>query len=316
MTVRAHTNIALIKYWGKKDEDLKLPYTSSLSLTLDQFYTETSVVFDVHLESDQIYLDGMLLVGEEKTRVVDFLNRFRLMYHVSMFAWVRSENHVPRAAGLASSASAFAALAAACAKAAQLDLDLKELSALARLGSGSAARSIYGGFSLWKKGTDHVSSHAVGLDIVWDDFVMIVCVVNAKEKKISSTEAMRKTALESPYFAAWVEENEDLSLRMQEALSQRDIVQVGKLAQKSALLMHASILSVGISYFEPLTIELMQIVLELQKKIPVYFTMDAGPNLKIMTTKAYCDRVLKEIDGKVEYVVCKAGPGVDSNDEI
>ena len=156
--VRAHTNIALIKYWGKKDEDLRLPTNSSLSMTLDKFYTDTKVSYDGNLDYDEFYLDGSKVDDKEALRVFKFMDYIRKNYGIKDYARIESKNNVPTAAGLASSASAFAALA----KAATLSLELsdEELSKLARMGSGSASRSIYGGFVKWEMGNDHDTSFA------------------------------------------------------------------------------------------------------------------------------------------------------------
>ncbi len=305
-TVRAHTNIALIKYWGKEDDNLRIPSNPSLSMTLKEFYTDTSVTYDASLEEDIFYLDDILVEGKEKNRVVAFMDFIRSRYQLKEYAVIRSYNHVPKAAGLASSASAFAALA----KAATLDLGLddKELSRLARQGSGSASRSIYPGFVKWQKGSSDIDSYAIPIEKKWDDVIMIACLINKETKNFSSTLAMEKTAKESVYFDAWVKQSfKDIDL-MEEYIKQRDIKKVGQLAQENALRMHASLLAVNMWYFEPETIMILNRVRELQKEIPVYFTMDAGPNVKLITSKAYKDVVL-EAFSDVETVVSEQGPG-------
>lgn len=305
--VRAHTNIALIKYWGKKNHELKIPWNSSLSLTLDQFYTDTKVIYDEALTIDEFYLDGEFVESKSAKRVSWFMDRIRERYGITSFARIESWNHVPEAAGLASSASAFAALA----KAATLHLDLsdEELSRLARLGSGSASRSIFGGFVVWKKGDNDLTSFAHPLeDASWDDFRMVVALVNADEKPFSSSEAMNKTSEDSVYFPAWVDQSEkDLDAIIPGILKQ-DIRVVGPIVQENALRMHASLMAVNMWYFEPKTLEVMNIVRSLQEKIPVYFTMDAGPNVKIITTKDYVDELLVHLKN-YETIVCSSGPG-------
>ena len=152
-TAKAHTNIALIKYWGKRNDELILPMNNSLSITLDQFYTETTVEFSNERSTDIFYLNGEQAGEQERLKVSRFLDNVRKLAGKDLRASVHSKNFVPTAAGFASSASGFAALAAASAKAIGLELDLKQLSQLARIGSGSACRSIYGGFVEWKKVT-------------------------------------------------------------------------------------------------------------------------------------------------------------------
>lgn len=305
-TVRAHTNIALIKYWGKEDDALRIPSNPSLSLTLKEFYTDTSVKYDKNLSEDIFILDGQEVSGQEKKRVTNYMDLIRKRYGLKDYALIQSTNHVPKAAGLASSASAFAALA----KAATLDLDLDdvEISRLARLGSGSASRSIYPGFVKWQKGSSDEDSHAVFIDDSWDDIIMIACMINQETKPFSSTEAMDRTSKESVYFDAWVKQSfKDINL-MEKYVKEKDIRKVGLLAQENALRMHASLLAVNMWYFEPETIRIFNLVRELQKEIPVYFTMDAGPNVKLITTKAYEKTVLEALEC-VETVVSSSGPG-------
>lgn len=181
VTARAHTNIALVKYWGKADEELIIPQNNSLSLTLDHFYTDTTVQFDPTLTADQFTLNGQ---AQETTKITKFLDIIRQMAASQLFARVESTNHVPTMAGLASSASAYAALALAGSKALGLDLNSKDLSRLARRGSGSACRSIYGGFVEWQKGDSDQTSYAVPLveNLDWD-LKMIAIVVNDKQKR-------------------------------------------------------------------------------------------------------------------------------------
>lgn len=307
-TVRAHANIALIKYWGKVDEVNRIPANSSLSLTLDGFYTDTKVTYDAQLTEDIFYLDGVLIEGKEKIRVQKFMDYIRNKYGLSEYATITSNNHVPKAAGLASSASAFAALA----KAATLDLNLDDIetSRLARMGSGSASRSIYGGFSIWHHGHDDESSYATAIEMEpWEDIVMIACLINESTKPFTSSEAMYETSQNSVYFDAWVtQSHKDIAL-MEAYVKEHDIKKVGALAQENALRMHASLMAINKWYFEPETIRILNLIREIQKEIPVYFTMDAGPNVKLITTQAYVDTVLKHLKD-VKTITSKAGKGV------
>ncbi len=161
ITARAHTNIALVKYWGKENEELIIPANSSLSLTLDEFYTDTSVQFDESLSSDEVTLNDKVVDDKKITKFMDII---RQKTNIHTFARIESTNHVPTSAGLASSASAYAALAAAGSKAYGINLSQKDLSRLARRGSGSATRSIFGGFAAWNKGTDDESSYGYSIE--------------------------------------------------------------------------------------------------------------------------------------------------------
>lgn len=307
--VRAHTNIALLKYWGKANSDLKIPHNSSISLTLNEFYTDTRVTYDDSLDRDVFYLDDEVVDDKVAKRVYQYMDRIRSMFDIKSYAKIESWNHVPKEAGLASSASAFAALA----KAATLDFDLsnEELSKLARLGSGSASRSIYPGFVKWNRGSNHENSFAEPLDVSpWDDFRMIVCIINDQIKPYSSSTAMDITAKESPYYPAWVENTEKTADLIEEAIRNQDIWTLGKLAQTNALQMHASLMAVNMWYFEPKTLEIMNRLRDLQKEVPAFFTMDAGPNVKIMTTQEHVDTVLKSLPDGIETVVCRSGEGI------
>lgn len=307
-TVRAHTNIALIKYWGKKDKTLKTPTNSSISLTLDKFYTDTKVTYDPSLKSDEFYLDGTKVEDKVAKRVYAYMNVLREMVDIPSFARIESFNNVPKEAGLASSASAFAALA----KAATLHLNLDDLtlSKLARLGSGSASRSIYGDFVRWDKGNSHDSSYAMPIQMdPWPGFTMIACLINEGVKPFGSGEAMDITSSTSPYFEAWTQSSEEDGHKLTEALIKHDIWTVGNIAQTNALKMHASLLAVNMWYFEPSTIEIMNSVRELQKEIPVFFTMDAGPNVKIITLDKHVQAVMDILPKGIKTVVCHAGEG-------
>lgn len=312
-TVRAYSNIALIKYWGKKDEAYRIPYTSSVSMTLDAFYTETQVIYEKDLKEDVFYLDGKKVEGNALRRVQTFMNYVRSCYpEINEYAIIRSENHVPTAAGLASSASAFAALAKASTL--ELNLDDKSLSRLARMGSGSASRSIYGDFVKWERGDSDETSYAYQVDMEpWDELRMVAILVNQDQKPYSSSEAMKKTVEESIYYPAWVKQNEKDVEKAIDYLKQHRLDLLGPLVQENALRMHASLMAVNQWYFEPKTVEVMNRVRKAQQNIPVYFTMDAGPNVKLITEEKYLDEVIALFED-FDYVVSKPGKGIEVYD--
>lgn len=283
--VRAYTNIALIKYWGKRDNALILPTSSSLSLTLDAFYTETAVSFDESLEKDAFYLNDNLQDDAATLKVSRFLNLFRETAGLKTPAIIKSRNYVPTAAGLASSASGMAALAGAANLATGLNLSSQELSIFARQGSGSASRSIYGGFVEWQKGTSSADSYAVKIDDANWDIGMVVVVVNKKQKELSSREGMKQTVATSPFYSGWIESTAVDLVDIKKAISQQDFQQVGEITESNGMKMHGTMLGANppISYWEPDSVVAMQLVRELRKKgIPCYFTMDAGPNVKVL----------------------------------
>lgn len=314
-TARANTNIALIKYWGKRDSQQMLPSNSSISVTLDGFYTETQVEYQTGLMSDEFFLDGERVIGKSLDRVQNFMDRIRRVTGMTQYARIQSENHVPTEAGLASSSSAFSALALAATQAAGAELSLPELSRMARYGSGSACRSVYPGFVLWDKGTDEESCVAAPIAMeAWDDFRMIALMIDHRAKKLDSREAMKRTQMYSPYFEAWTQDAERMIQPMCSALQQHRFAAVGKLAQQSCLRMHASLLAAGQWYLQAESLTAMNRVQSLQDSgVDVYFTMDAGPNVKLLCEAKDVDLLLAQFSD-FTAVVCRPGEGVKSLD--
>lgn len=314
--VRAHTNIALVKYWGKKNEALILPMTGSLSLTLDAFYTDTSVAVVNELTEDEVVMDGKRPDDRSVEKIRRFMDLVREKSGNSAHARIRTENHVPVASGLASSASGFAALAAAASKAYQLDLSAPALSRLARRGSGSASRSIDGGFVVWHKGHDDASSYAEQIDPADWDIEMIIVTVDRQRKKLSSREGMRRTVATSPYYPAWVEAAESDLLEMEQAVNRHSLEAVGRIAEANALKMHAAMLAADppICYWEAGTMTAMQRVWELRRSgVPCFFTIDAGPNVKIICSKQDTKRIVSDLSDYFSagsLTVSGPGPGI------
>lgn len=319
-TAKAHTNIALIKYWGKRNEELILPTNNSLSLTLDGFHTTTTVDFQEELKEDHFQLNEEIVSGIALERVTEFLDLVRQMAgKESLFAKVNSINHVPTAAGFASSASGFAALAAAASKAIGLRLEQSELSRLTRRGSGSASRSIYGGFAEWQMGEreDGTDSYAVPIapQNHWD-VRMAGVVLSSEMKKISSRTGMRRTVETSPFYDGWLKSlPEDLS-GIKQAIETRDFIHLGEIAEANCLKMHATSLGAKppFTYWLDATIRVMHQVQDMREQgIPAYFTIDAGPNVKVLylpENEQEVERILKGIKGVSDVILSKPGPGV------
>ncbi|WEV41846.1 diphosphomevalonate decarboxylase [Bifidobacterium sp. ESL0682] len=236
-TAVANANIALIKYWGKADEHLIIPRASSLSLTLDGLSTRTTVEFakpDTSPADDSLTIDGKPQQGSALTRVSRFLDIVRDKAGIALPARVTSANTVPFGAGLASSASAFAALAAAASKAAGLDLSPRDLSRLARRGSGSACRSVFGGLVKWNAGHDDESSYAEPVDADNMDLAIIVVLISGEKKPISSREAMRRTIATSPLYDAWIDScGQDLDDALA-AIREGDVQRLGEITEANA----------------------------------------------------------------------------------
>lgn len=316
-TAKAHTNIALVKYWGKKDQELIIPQTDSLSLTLNEFYTTTTVNFDNHLTSDLVAIDQQTLSKKEAKKVVHVLDIVRQLSGIKAFARVESINHVPTAAGLASSASAFAALAGAASTAAGLNLSNRDLSRLARRGSGSATRSIYGGLVEWQKGIDDASSFAQPiLENVDFPIEMLAVLVDTKKKKVSSRSGMQSSVETSPYYDAWRQVVANDMIAIKQAIKAKDIDQIGHIAEENALRMHALTLSAdpGFTYFNGETLTIIKAVEDLRNQgVNCYYTMDAGPNVKVIYDRGNRSKIVEELSnivGPERLVVSQPGPGI------
>ncbi|MGV3029358.1 diphosphomevalonate decarboxylase [Streptococcus suis] len=283
---RAHTNIALIKYWGKRDKQLFLPMNSSLSLTLDAFYTDTKVIFDSDLTADEFYLNGILQDSKEILKISRFLDLFCEYIGERTFARVESLNFVPTAAGLASSASAFAALTLATATALGLNLSREELSTLARRGSGSSTRSLFGGFVEWDMGTGSADSMAHPIDDADWDIGMVVLAVNTGQKKIASREGMDHTVATSPFYQAWVDTAKEDLQAIKQAIADRDFEQVGQITEHNGMKMHATTLSANppFTYWSADSLLAQEAVRQVREEsgLSAYMTMDAGPNVKVL----------------------------------
>ncbi|HPA77928.1 MAG TPA: diphosphomevalonate decarboxylase [Kiritimatiellia bacterium] len=281
----APVNIALCKYWGKRDEMLNLPVTSSLSLSLPELGATTRISFrEGH---DQLFLDGVEQSRDSVSarRVSKYLDLFRP--DRSTFFHVESESTVPIAAGLASSASGFAALALALNDLFQWNLGLRDLSILARLGSGSAARSIYTGFVLWHAGTreDGMDSFAEPVDGEWPGLCMGLIMVSRREKAVSSRIAMKRTVDTSALYRAWPAKVESDLKNLRQAIEKKDFDLLGRTAESNALAMHATMMDSQppVLYWMPETVEEIRKIWRLRDNgLPVYFTMDAGPNIKML----------------------------------
>ena len=297
---RAHTNIALIKYWGKADEDLILPMNNSLSVSLERFYTETKVTFSESYTEDTLVLNGETVNAAESKKITRFMDMLRAKTNTTLYSYIESENFVPTAAGLASSASAYAALALACNEALQLGWSDKELSRLARRGSGSASRSIFGGFVEWEKGYDDTTSYSFPIDADrWeDDLAMIFVVINNKSKKVSSRAGMSLTRDTSRFYQYWLDHVDEDIAAVKEAISRKDFKGLGEVIEANGLRMHATNLGAQppFTYLVPESYQAMEVVHQCRELgYPCYFTMDAGPNVKILVEKHNQAHVIEQL---------------------
>ena len=284
-TAQSHPNIAFIKYWGDQDTALRIPANGSISINLDGLFTRTRATFDPSLEGDVLSLNGRPAHESELARVSIFLDHVRQLARLCHFARVESSNNFPMGAGIASSAAAFAALSLAACTAAGLDLDERALSRLARHGSGSACRSVPGGFVEWQAGQDDESSYAFSIAPPghWQ-LADCIAVVSQAHKPIGSTEGHTRAG-SSPLQAARVADAPRRLDLCRRAILARDFQALAEVVELDSNLMHAVMItsSPALLYWQPATLELMQAVTEWRRAgWPVCYTVDAGPNVHVI----------------------------------
>lgn len=316
---KANSNIALIKYWGKENFSLNIPAVGSLSLTLRGMETITEICFAENIDEDEVWVNDRQ-ESATTSRVRQFLDLFRQKSGIAKYCIIRSHNNFPTGAGLASSASAFAALAVAANELFGLHLPPVQLSIIARMGSGSAARSIFGGIVEMKKGTmpDGSDSYAQQLyDENYWDLEILAVITSTKEKKTKSTQGMNISRETSPYYPVWVHTH---SLDMEEAkiaIARKDFQMLGEITEHNCMKMHSVMLTSRppILYWTGRTLDIIHLVWELRNKnIPAYFTIDAGPQVKILTTSSYALSILsaiKEMEGVERVIHCPLGKGAE-----
>ncbi len=295
-TAIAPSNIAFIKYWGRKDEELRLPDNGSISMNLSGLLTTTTIEFSPGFSEDTVLINDQQEASESK-RVTEHLNRIRTMANIDYKAKVVSKNNFPIGTGLSSSASGFAALTVSAAKAAGLTLSEKELSILARQGSGSACRSIPDGFVEWLNGDTDETSYAVSLypPDHWD-IVDIVAIVSKARKEVSTTEG-QKLAQTSPFMSLRLARMQEKINLAKMYLEQKNFPALGELIEAEALEMHAIMLTStpSLIYWLPGTIEVMHAVKRWRKEdLQVYFTVNTGQDIHLICKREDMDKVIQK----------------------
>lgn len=282
----APANIALVKYWGKRDEALNLPVTGSLSISLGPLGSHVELARGIGA-GDGIWLNEKKLPGDSSfaQRASAYLDLFRPS--PDFVFELRARNTVPTAAGFASSASGFAALAKAVAGLFGWGLSTRELSILARLGSGSAARSLEEGFVEWRAGTaaDGMDSFAERLEAEWPELRVGAVVLCADEKPVGSRAGMRRSVATCEFYREWPGRVAKDLAALKAAIAKKDFAALGETAEANALAMHALMAATRppIVYALPETVAAMRKIWALrQDGLPVWFTMDAGPNVKLL----------------------------------
>lgn len=285
-TAFAPTNIALCKYWGKRDIELNLPVTGSLSISLGSLGACTTVCLGDGVK-DQVTLNQQLMADDTvfTRRVVEFLDLVRPTQN-AVFN-VMTQTNIPVAAGVASSACGFAALVMALADLFAWDLTKQELSVIARMGSGSACRSLWHGFVEWQVGTqaDGMDSYAYPLDYNWPELRVGIILLDATQKQHSSRDAMQACVNTSPFYGLWPKTVAHAIEETHAALTSKDFWSLGSVAEANALAMHALMLSTtpAIIYSQAATLDCMNRVWRARADgLNVFFTQDAGPNLKLL----------------------------------
>ncbi|HER2933523.1 TPA: diphosphomevalonate decarboxylase [Streptococcus pyogenes] len=302
ITVTSYANIAIIKYWGKENQAKMIPSTSSISLTLENMFTTTSVSFlPDTATSDQFYINGVLQNDEEHTKISTIIDQFRQPGQA--FVKMETQNNMPTAAGLSSSSSGLSALVKACDQLFDTQLDQKALAQKAKFASGSSSRSFFGPVAAWDK--DSGAIYKVETDL---KMAMIMLVLNAAKKPISSREGMKLCRDTSTTFDEWVEQSAIDYQHMLTYLKTNNFEKVGQLTEANALAMHDTTKTANppFSYLTKESYQAMEAVKELrQEGFACYFTMDAGPNVKVLCLEKDLAQLAERLGKNYRIIVSK-----------
>lgn len=302
VSVKSYANIAIIKYWGKENAKEMIPSTSSISLTLENMYTETRLSpLPAGATRDEFYINNQLQNEAEHEKMSRIIDRFR--QDSADFVRIDTRNNMPTAAGLSSSSSGLSALVKACNAYFETGYETEELAQLAKFASGSSARSFFGPLSAWDK--DSGAIYPVQTDL---KLAMIMLVLYDERKPISSREGMRICQATSSNFKEWVEQSAQDYRNMLIYLKDNDFDRVGRLAESNALLMHSTTQTAQppFSYLTDQSYAAMDFIKELrQKGERCYFTMDAGPNVKVLCLEEDLDHLVPIFEERYRLIVSK-----------
>ncbi|KXT64787.1 diphosphomevalonate decarboxylase [Streptococcus sp. DD04] len=302
VSVKSYANIAIIKYWGKENAKEMIPSTSSISLTLENMYTETRLSpLPAGATRDEFYINEQLQNEAEHEKMSRIIDRFR--QDSANFVRIDTRNNMPTAAGLSSSSSGLSALVKACNAYFETGYETEELAQLAKFASGSSARSFFGPLSAWDK--DSGAIYPVQTDL---KLAMIMLVLYDERKPISSREGMRICQATSSNFKEWVEQSAQDYRHMLTYLKDNDFDRVGQLAESNALLMHSTTQTAQppFSYLTDQSYAAMDFIKELrQKGERCYFTMDAGPNVKVLCLEEDLDHLVPIFEERYRLIVSK-----------
>ena len=302
VTVRSYANIAIIKYWGKKAEKEMVPATSSISLTLENMYTETTLSpLPADETADAFYINGQLQNEAEHDKMRKIIDRYRP--EGAGFVRIDTKNNMPTAAGLSSSSSGLSALVKACNAFFQLGLNRRELALEAKFASGSSSRSFYGPLAAWDKDSGEI--YPVETDL---KLAMIMLVLEDQKKPISSRDGMKLCVETSTTFDEWIRQSEQDYKDMLVYLKENDFKKVGELTEKNALAMHATTKTAtpSFSYLTDASYEAMDFVRQLREQgESCYFTMDAGPNVKVLCLEEDLEHLSELLGQRYRLIVSK-----------
>ena len=302
VTVRSYANIAIIKYWGKKKEKEMVPATSSISLTLENMYTETTLSpLPADARADEFYINGQLQNEAEHKKMRKIIDRYRP--EGAGFVRIDTKNNMPTAAGLSSSSSGLSALVKACNAYFQLGLNRKDLALEAKFASGSSSRSFYGPLAAWDKDSGEIYPVETELKLA-----MIMLVLEDQKKPISSRDGMKLCVETSTTFEEWIRQSEQDYEDMLVYLKENDFKKVGELTEKNALAMHATTKTAtpSFSYLTDASYEAMDFVRQLRKQgESCYFTMDAGPNVKVLCLEEDLEHLSELLGQRYRLIVSK-----------
>ncbi len=302
ISARAHPNIALVKYWGKRDSERNLPAVGSISITLGDLWTDMQL--EAGTDADELKVNG-----EPRDDLLPRIARCldRVLGEGRQSFSISSESNFPVAAGLASSASSFAATVVAAAGVSGREFDTDELANLAGRASGSAARSLYEGFVELENTDDRVAVRSIRDTQSWP-LSVVVAITSAAPKSVGSGEAMEISRRTSPFYARWVDEQEEDLARARAAIAERDFMTLADTAEHNCLKMHSVMWSSRppMVYWNAATLDCMRVVRELRADgVSAFFTIDAGPQVKAVCLPDEIDRVrdaLSQVDG-VEHIM-------------
>ncbi len=310
---QAQPNIALVKYWGKKRGDRNIPATPSLSITLNTLQTRTRVKFRQDYGTDRLSINGTT-DPIQLHRVTGCLDALRQVTGINQYADIVSVNNFPTSAGIASSASGFAALVTAACAALDANLSGEEQSRLARRSSASAARSVFGGFVEMDIKAQDPAARPLLTETEWP-LDIVVAVTSTQPKQIGSTAGMEQSAATCEYYDAWVSSTSGDFSTARRAVLNHDFELLADVSEASCLKMHAVMLAThpALIYWNGATVEIIHRVRALRGEgLPAFFTIDAGPQVKIISLPGYRDKIeraVKDIPGVIDVIYSGLGPG-------